>query len=116
MRVYEIVYEGAVMSLNDFFSQNNYKAGLSKKKKFKNIFKILMLEKGLKWMNEFKLDVRYRSKHDCDNLSGIAKLFVDVMKGVYVKDDNRNHYKSMSITYDEELKHNTFIFKITQLK
>ena len=116
LRVYEIVYSGAAISLNDFYSQNNYKSGLGKKKKFKNIFKILMLEKGLKWMNEFKLDIRYRSRNDVDNVVGTAKIFVDVMKGAYIKDDNRNHYKSMSITYDETLKHNTFIFKITQLK
>lgn len=116
MKEYTIVYEGKMISLNDFYAQNSWQKGAESKKKFKNIFSILLLQARVKWMKEFKLDVRYRSRHDVDNVIGGTKIFVDCMKGIYVKDDNREHYKALSLTYDETLKHNTFIFKITQLK
>ena len=115
MREYEIVYQGAVTSLNDTNGQGWHKRHAATKK-FEKIFTILMLEAKFKKIDKFRLDVRYNSAHDCDNIVFISKVMVDSMKGKYIKDDTKKYYRGISITPDESLKYKTFVFKITELK
>lgn len=116
MKKYEIVYKGKIISLNDFYSGSHWSKRSKAKVHYRDIFSILFIEAKLKWIDKFRLDVRYNSRHDVDNTIGICKIFVDTMKGKYIKEDNKKHYKGLSIIYDETLKSNTFIFTITQLK
>ena len=115
MTEYIIKYEGKALSLNDFYAGGHWKKRADGKKKYDNIFKVLLLEARVKWMHEFRLDVVYNSKHDCDNVVGMSKIFVDSMKGIYIKEDSKRYFKGLSITPDTSLKNNTFIFKLTQL-
>jgi len=116
MREFKVVYTGKAISLNDFYSQGHWSSRNATKNKFKKIFSILMLEAKFKKVDRFKLDVLFNSRHDTDNIVGMTKIFVDTMKGKYIKEDNRNHYKALSIAYDDSLKHNTFIFKVTEIE
>ena len=92
MKVYEIVHKGKITSLNDTSGQGWYIRNKAVKK-FKEIFTILMLEAKFKKINKFRLDVRYNSRHDCDNLAFICKTMVDTMKGKYIKDDTKKYYR-----------------------
>jgi hypothetical protein len=113
---YEIVYEGKITSLNDTSGQGWYTRNKAVNK-FKDIFTILMLEAKFKKIDRFRLDVRYNSRHDCDNVVFICKTLVDTMrKQKYIKDDTKKYYRGISITPDESLKYQTFVFKITEEK
>jgi len=115
MREYVAEYQGKVTSLNDTNGQS-WRKRADATNKFHGIFKILMLEAKFKPLKKFRLDVRYNSRHDCDNIVFVAKVFVDTMKGDYIKNDTKEFYRGISITPDEKLKYNTFIFKISELK
>ena len=115
MKEYIVEYQGKVTSLNDTNGQS-WRKRANAVTKFHGIFTILMIEAKFRKIDKFRLDVRYNSRHDCDNIIFVCKVFVDTMKGVYIKDDTKKYYRGVSITPDESLKTNTFIFKITELK
>lgn len=64
----------------------------------------------------FALEVTYNTNHDPDNLVAVIKCFVDTFRELgYVKNDTRDHYKSLSIAYDSTLPKVTLQFKIIPL-
>ena len=74
-----------------------------------------MVAAGVQPMQKFSLHLRYNSKHDVDNLSLLGKLAVDTMKGRYIPDDTKKHYRGIHVQVDEELPHNHFVFTISEL-
>lgn len=61
----------------------------------------------------FEIHLTYNARYDCDNSIIAIKFLSDsiVAKGI-VKDDNKKHFKKLSITVDTELPNDTFIAKI----
>lgn len=61
----------------------------------------------------FGLEVRYNTNHDPDNLSAVAKFFIDTLRELkYMKNDNREYYKYLNISYDSTLPKVTIEFKV----
>lgn len=109
---YKITYTGKITSTNKTYGANTWKVRSSAKNKFSKIFSILLLEARIKPFNEFKVSIKYRSRHDVDNLSLFMKIFVDTLKGKYVPDDSSKHFTGMSIDFDKNLPQNTVEFYI----
>lgn len=101
---YKVVYDGDITSANVVWSGGHWSQRSATKQKFEKIFTILLLEARItKPLTEFSLVVFYNTKHDCDNLSTIQKIFVDAMKGTYVADDTSKFYKSTHTIFDSVL-------------
>jgi hypothetical protein len=65
----------------------------------------------------FSLTLSYNSKHDCDNMAGVAKFFVDTFRELkHVKNDSEGYYKSLTLRPDKSLPKWTIEFKITPEK
>ena len=90
-----VKHDGKLFSLNDLYSQGHWSKRSGIKNKFRKIFHEEMSKKNIGWMNTFYLLVFYNSRHDVDNISGMSKVFVDTMKGEFVHDDDRKHYKGL---------------------
>jgi len=118
MREYEIIYSGPGVSLNKWYASNHWKKRHQAKNKYKEIFSGLFLEAGMHLgpqMNCFSVHLEYRSTMDVDNTIAMVKIAVDTMKGMCVPEDNRNHFKRVTLEYNPQLKHNTYIFRIREL-
>lgn len=122
---HEIIYKGPIYSNNDAQSKH-WRKKASLVKKYKIIFRHLILAAKLPWFEEFALVVYFNSRHDTDNISSTAKIFVDclrqrelkgkiIQKG-YVKDDSKKYYKMLAILPDDSLKKHEFKFKLIKIK
>lgn len=110
---YKIVYDGEITSANVVWSGGHWKKRSDVKQKFEKIFTILLLQAKIKPpLVEFSLVVFYNTKHDCDNLSTIQKIFVDAMKGTYVADDTSKFYKGTHTIFDSNIPKGTVEFHI----
>jgi len=116
MKKYTVVYEGKMISLNDFYAGGHWSRRHKAKLKYRAIFDILLLQAGVKWMDEYRVDLDYNSRHDCDNAVAALKFLNDSLKKKFVKEDDPRYFKGLSINIDKTLKYNTFNFTITQLK
>ena len=105
-----------MISLNDFYSGKHWTARHKAKVKYRGIFDILLLEAQVKWMDEYRIDMVYNSRHDADNVITALKFLNDCLKKKYVKEDDPRYFKGFSINIDRAMKTNTFEFTITQLK
>jgi hypothetical protein len=112
--IYEIVHKGQVFSLNDLYSQAHWSKRKKLKDNFSNLFLSLMNEGNIKFMKQFYLIVFYNTRHDTDNIVGMAKVFVDTMKDNFVSDDDKRHYKGLCIFPDSTLNNNTVEFLIIE--
>lgn len=115
MKQYTIKFDGKIPSLNDIYSGKHWTYRSSMKNKYRDLFSILLLEKGVKWMNEYRVDMTYNSRLDSDNAIMGIKFLNDSLKKKYTKDDDPRYFKGFSINVDKKLKPNTYIFKIKQL-
>ena len=108
----ELIYTGQIISLNDVKS-----FGWQKYKKLKDKIQLEMLvickNAYLPKMQRIELVVKYRSRHDVDNLSYNSKIFVDTLvKLGKLKNDTKEYYNKVCFEYDKELKNNTIKFII----
>ena len=116
MKKYEIVYNGKMISLNDFYSGKHWSARHKAKIKYRDIFDILLLEARIKKMKEYRIEMRYNSRLDADNCITALKFLNDSLKKKYVPEDDPRYFKGFSIDIDKRLKLNTYVFDIIQLK
>lgn len=116
MTNYTITYVGNGFSLNDAYS-SHWAQAKKKKDALKLRFKHLIQEAGLPKIEKFRLQVTYRSRHDTDNIIPVLKVFVDQLRysGV-IPEDNRHHYKGLSIDYDDNLPNNTYQLTIIPIQ
>jgi hypothetical protein len=108
--VYKIVYSGKGVSLNDYYSAGHWSKRSKLKNTYKPIFEKLLEESNTRRMHKFSLLLRFNSRHDTDNITGLEKLFVDTVKGKYVVDDTKKYYRGYMVFPDESLPVNTFEF------
>lgn len=107
---YKITYQGEIVSTNKIYSAKHWGARSAAKTKYRDIFSVLLLEAKVKPFSEFKLSLQYKNGMDIDNLSIMAKFFADTLKGKYVEDDTPKYFKSLTISYNENLPKNTIEF------
>ena len=110
--IYKIVYSGKIPSTNTIYASGAWQVRAAEKIKWAKIITVLLLEAGVKPFGHFNLEMRYRTRHDVDNLSILAKYFSDTLKNKYVKDDTSKYFKKLTIEYDEALPKNTVEFYI----
>ena len=127
--VAKLVYNGPSVSLNKFYSQGHWGTRAAIKKKYRKIFdEIFSQSPDLKWMDQYFLVIYYNNRCDCDNVTGMEKVFIDSLKhevdketGLvtrmgFVRDDNRRYYRGMCIFPDEDLTYNTVEFNLYEKK
>ena len=108
--IYPIVYSGKGVSLNQYYSGGHWSYRSKLKNKYKEIFEELLSSYDIKPMEQFSLVVFFNSRHDTDNVTGLTKLFIDTLKGVYIEDDNKKYFRFYGVVPDEKLPTNTFEF------
>lgn len=108
-------YMGKVVSNNKTYSGMHWAKRNALTDHWHGVFRQLFVAAGLQPMQKFSLSLRFNSRHDVDNLSLLTKWCVDTMKGPYIPDDTKKHYRGISVNADESLPHNCFVFTITEL-
>lgn len=109
----EIEYNGKWPSVNTL-RNNRWDSNQGLKNKLRRTFSLLVLEQKPKKMAKFRVDVRYNSRLDPDNVS--LKYFVDSLKDIgIIIDDNKKFFKGLSVEPDESLKYMTYIVKVTEV-
>lgn len=112
--VYSVTYRGKIFSLNDLYRQGHWGVRKSLKNRYKSDFLALLQEGEVKFCNKFYVAIFYNTRHDPDNVIGVAKVLVDSMKDIYIPDDNKKFYKGIMIFPDETLDKNTVEFLIIE--
>ena len=105
-----ILYKGKGFSLNELYSQGHWKKRSGLKNEYSFRFKALMREARLEFMDTFYLIVVYNSRLDVDNVSGMAKVFVDSLKNSYIVEDTKKYYKGLMIFPDSTLEKDSVYF------
>ena len=63
--------------------------------------------------DRFEIDLKYNGRYDCDNTIVAVKFLSDSLVAMgYAPDDNKKHFQKLSIRYDDELKHDTYIARV----
>jgi hypothetical protein len=112
--VYTISYHGQGVSLNQFYSGGHWSIRNKLKSKYHEIFAKLLDTSKVKKVNQCSLLMFFNSRHDVDNVVGLEKLFMDTIKGGYLKEDDKRFYKGLMIFHDDQLPLNTFEFIILE--
>jgi len=111
--VYEVLFIGKWLSINEAYSSNRWKRTAVKndyKTTFKNLIRDLNIKRKI---NTYTIDVEYWSRLDSLNLCAGIKIFEDCLKEEEcIIDDDKRYQKGISITPNEDLKHNTYIIRI----
>lgn len=110
--VFKVVYNGKGVSLNDYYSAGHWSKRSNLKNKYKKIFNDLFDTAELEHMNKYSIIIRYNSRHDVDNVTGLEKIFVDTLRETWVREDNKKYYRGYMVFPDEKLPKNTFEFYI----
>lgn len=122
-------YKGPSVSLNKFYSQGHWGTRSAIKKKYRKIFdEIFSQSPDLRWMDQYFLVIYYNNRCDCDNVTGMEKVFIDSLKQEkdkvtgevsrvgFVPEDDKRYYRGMCIFPDEELPYNTVEFNLYEKK
>lgn len=115
-KLWSVSYEGQFVSLNKWYSGSHWSSRNGLKKKYSKIFNNDIDKLDIQWMDEFAIIIEYNSRHDPDNVVGMAKIFVDCLKGRFFKDDTKKYYKTIAICPDLELDNNNITFNIIKIK
>jgi hypothetical protein len=116
-KIVRFTYQGEGVSLNKFYAQGHWRTRQQIKEKYKAIFDEIIdpyLDKI--YFDNFYMLIFYNSRHDCDNVVGMEKIFMDCLKDKLVKGDSRVNYKGMMIFYDVTIPKNTFEFILIEGK
>jgi len=109
---YSILYKGPLLSSNKFYAGIHWRQRTKLKEDYALIFNSLLVKAKVKKFEEFSLIMKFNSRHDVDNVTATAKIFIDTLKGKYVDDDTKEYFKSLSIIYDPTLEKNSALFEI----
>jgi Holliday junction resolvase RusA-like endonuclease len=110
---YEIPYSGVVVSLNQYKSLHWRKLKLLIDG-FKMQIKAPLRKANVKPLAWMELTVYHNTRYDMDNVVGVVKPFVDMLrKQGILDDDTRRYWDNLRITYSPDIKKNTLIFEIT---
>lgn len=125
-RKWEMLYVGQGVSLNQFYSQGHYYRRNEIKNKYTDIFRGLIEDSNVEFLDKYKITCYYNSRHDPLNVAGTIKMFEDALAGCYnrkkkeykypplIKDDSKEYCKGIEIYPDLKLKNNSFKFIIEE--
>lgn len=112
---HKIVYKGRGVSTNDYYNSGHWSNRHRLKKKYLELlYPILAEELSGKKLDKFGIVMFYNSRHDTDNVVGFEKLFLDIINKDLdvIKEDNKKHYRMLTVIPDESLDTNTFEFHL----
>lgn len=110
---FDVDYSGVVVSLNDYKTLHWRKLKPLYDGVKLEFLSLIRKEKPVP-MAWIELRVYHNTKYDLDNLVGIVKPFVDVLRREKViRDDNRRYWDYLSVQYTPQLEKNTIKFIIT---
>jgi len=110
---YDIVYNGDVVGLNHYKSLHwrNLKTKIDG---FKWAIKPTIIKAKLKPLAWMELTVFHNTRFDLDNIVGIVKPFVDMLRERKIlEDDTKQYWDNLRIAFDPKLKKGTVLFQIT---
>lgn len=109
---FSVLYEGKWPSTNDLRNKH-WRSNQALKETWRKKLGWLILEQRPRKLKQFRIDVRYKSKLDPDNVT--LKFFCDALKdsGVII-DDNKKYFRGFSITPDDSLSHNSYILTVSE--
>jgi hypothetical protein len=110
-----VTYQGKILSLNDYAGGKHWGAKEKWKNPTKDFLLKAMLIEGFTPVENFSVRVRFNSRHDIDNIIPLEKVFVDVLKGRYVPEDDKRFYRSLTIEYDPALPKSTFVLSLVEV-
>ena len=106
-------YTGKGFSLNEAYNKHWTKSKIIKdrlKLEFNSLFSHDPISKRIE---RFSLSIKFNGRYDVDNISPMAKIFVDTMRSRdYIKDDTKNIYHKLTMEFDSQLPKNTYVFSI----
>ena len=114
MRSFEVEYKGKWVSVNTLRNMQYWKVN-NLKNEWRPKLQSMLKDVGASNMklDKFKIEVRYNSRMDCDNVS--LKFFCDSLKDLeIIEDDNKKHFLGYSVNYDETLGNSTYVIKVIE--
>ena len=110
---FQVTYQGKWTSTNAL-RNGHWRTNQGNKNKMRKIYADLILEQKPKPMDRFVVHVAFNSRLDVDNVS--MKYFMDSMKDVgLIVDDNRKHFRGLSVEPDETLGSSTYVVTVTEI-
>jgi hypothetical protein len=108
-------YNGELFSLNDLYSSGHWRTRANLKKKYREIFSDLIQKYKMNPVKTFSLVIFYNSRHDPDNITGMEKMFTDVLRSEeIITDDSKAYYKLYAVVPDLKLPKNTLNFYLIE--
>lgn len=112
---YIFEYNGPILSTNEVKSKH-WKTLKKKVDALKLVFKKMILDSNLPDLDQIEVQVEYWSRHDVDNVTSSVKFFVDqLVKNKKLPEDNKKHWRKLTIEVNKKLKINTLKIKIISL-
>lgn len=115
-KIYRFTYNGKGISLNQFYNNNNWWTRKKLVDEYHKIFDDLIFDEVKeKNVKKYSILIFYNSRHDPDNVIGMEKVFVDVLRGKsgrkpIIKDDSKRYCKFVGIIPDLSFEMDTFEF------
>ena len=116
MTEYKLEYNGSIISINSAKSLS-WRALKTKVNKLEILLKNIIRKANPPKFFKFEVEVEYWSKHDVDNIAFTVKCMIDqLVRENKLIDDNKEYWRKLTITANEELKNNTIIFVIKEVE
>jgi hypothetical protein len=107
-----VKYEGKMLSLNQCYTLHWSLKSLYQK----NLIKNLEWIKVNPILNSYSVEVSCNNRLDLDNNVAVVKMIIDELKKrKYLKEDNTQYFKKLTINEDLTLKKNTLIVTVKSL-
>ena len=110
-RVFELLYDGPFCSLNEYKSKH-WTVLRRKINPIKTYSKILIKDNKIPKLKSIKVKVYSNKRHDLDNVVGTVKPFIDTLREMCLKDDNKKYWKSFHIDENPDVKKNCMLIRI----
>jgi hypothetical protein len=112
-KIYVIKYNNEAFSLNQLYSGGHWSRRSAIKKKYMSLFGDVIDRQKFNKIDKFFMAIFYNTSHDVDNISGMAKIFVDELRSRdIIKNDTPKYYGGFCIVKDYGLKSGEFEFVI----
>lgn len=110
---YEVSWEGH-FSLNKLYEGGHWTRRNGLKQKWKATYMALIAEAKIPKIARYTLEIRYNSRLDPSNVTGMLKVFEDTLTEMgIIPDDSKKFCRGIGIVPDESLKSGSYVAVIT---